>query len=201
MKEHTTFFSDGDGQVYEAEINTNLNETSFNDNHSRGSKVEVEIDPFAGLPNARDAKTIPESLSAAFNKILEVKIDEITYRYRELSFIEQLSLGTNPFLTEALKIYNPGDDKLDEDEFVQNLLENKNEEELDKLTYQANLHRDKVLLESLVEMKSGNDIIAINAEVVAALKVELKDDLYSVILKEGTVEENTVRQFPNNTEE
>ena len=199
MLEHTTFFSDGDGQAYEAEIDANTNETSsFNRNIS--GKATVEIDPFAGLPIARDAKTIPKSLSGAFNKFLEVQIDGITYRYRELSFIEQLSLGTNPFLSEALSIYNPDDNKLDEEEFVKNLM-NKDPDELDKMTYQANLHRDKLLLESLVEMKADNDIIAITAEVIATLKVELKDQLYSIITKEGTAEEKAVHQFSDKPKE
>ena len=121
MKEHTTFFSDGTGQAYEAEIEkTNNNEIPpLNNKSTRSTVVE---NPFEGLPTARDAKTIPKSLSSAFTKILQAEFDGIIYTYREMSFLEQLSLGTNPYLDHALTIYNAEDDKLDEEEFVKNLI-------------------------------------------------------------------------------
>ena len=150
--------------------------------------------PFQGMPTARDAKSIPPSLAAAFNKINEHAIDGITYRFREVSFLELLSLGTNPFLNDVVSSLGK-DDELDTEQYVTSLT-SRDPEELEKMVEDAKIHRDTVLLHSLEEMSAGDDKMEITAEVIATMKEDVKDALYSIISGEGTAETNAVRRFP-----
>ena len=202
MQQKTRVISNGDG-TWERAWRTDVPDTPHDGTQgAQGAFVNPsapptastdEHDPFAGKPTHLDAKNIPAGLADAFNKKLEHTIGTITYRYRESSWMELLSLGTNPFLMETLQAgeLNPLDD-----DFMSKLSAMP-EDELELLNAQSKLHRDKVLLHFLTEIQGGEDRVSVDAGIIAAMREDTKNELYTVITGEGTAELEAVRQFPD----
>lgn len=197
--EHYTAVSDGNGTIDRGEVD--VDESSITPpvfEKSNRTVEHVESNPFADLPTYRDAKSIPPSLASVFNKIMEYEQDGVTYRYREISFLELLSLGTNPFMLEMLDTMG-GDEEIDTKQMMEDL-QNRDPDELMQMTAQAKIHRDKVLLRSLVDIRAGEDVIAVDASVIATMQDPIRDALYDVISGGETAETEAVAEFPEGTD-
>jgi len=190
---HTTVISGGggDGDWVEARREPESPSSGV------GRHVPLEENPFDGLPTAMEEKAVPASLASAFNLIKETTIDKITYRYRVLTFIDSLSFGTNPFLAEAL--VNMGNGKEDAvEDFVSNLSQ-RDPAELDEMVAETKLHRDRVLLHSVIDMRSGEDSMDITDAIIASMQDGVKERLYDLVLgEEGAAETKAVRRFSGN---
>ena len=203
------FTSDGMGNMTEAVLDHGGARRGEFHAEQRGDRRRAptfdddgEDNPFAGLSTHRDAKSIPDAFAHAFNKVDETEYQGITYRYRMLTFLEQHVLGTNPFTIEALQVYNEDDDVLDMQEFAEHLkvLRDDDPETFDGMVEQAGVHRDKVLLKALIEMRVGDQRLPINAEIIASMKSDVRDHLHEVIIKGGTADHEAVRRFSGGTQ-
>lgn len=152
-----------------------------------------ESNPLDGLSKYREAKTIPKGFESVFNKILEHEYQGVVYRYREVSFMELISMGSNPYLLEA--IGSAMDDKSVE-QFIEDLSQ-KPEHEVSEMTAKAYAHRNKVLLHSLVDMKVKDQTMEITDDIIAAMKEDVLEELYSIISGDRTAETQAVRRFPS----
>ena len=198
------FTSDGMGNMTEALLDHGgARRSRFHAEQRQGRRDaptmpdDDDPNPFDGLDTYRDAKSIPDAFAHAFNKVSETEFEGITYRYRMLSFLEQHVLGTNPFTIEALQIYNEEDDDLDIQAFGEHLnaLKDDDPEEFERMVKQAGVHRDKVLLKALIEMRVGEQRLPINAEIIASMKTDVREHLHHVIIKGGTADQEAVRRF------
>lgn len=195
--EHFTAISDGNGTIDRGEVDVDDSSITPPVFEKSNRTVEhVESNPFAELPKYRDAKTIPPSLASVFNKILEHELDGVTYRYRETKFLELLSLGTNPFMVEMLETIGTDKD-VDTEQFVKDITE-RDPEELAQMTAQAQVHRNKVLLHSLIDIRVGDDVIEVDESVIASMQESIRDKLYGVISGGETAETKAVAEFPEN---
>ena len=197
---HFTAVSDGTGQILRGEVDVDeIQDTPprFNSEGSNATRKVVN-DPFANLPKYRDAKSIPSALASVFNKILEHERDSVTYRYRELSFMELLTLGTNPFMLEMLESIDGGE-AVDTEQFVKEIQE-RDPDEVAQMTAEAKIHRDKVLLHSLVDIRAGDNVMEVDASVIATMQEPIRNGLYEVISGGATAETQAVGEFPENAD-
>ena len=197
--EHFTAISDGNGNIEAGEVDVdNMDARRAFGNASKPTVRHVTENPFEGLSQYRDAQTIPKSLAGVFNKIIEHEHEGVTFRYRELSFMELLSLGTNPFMLEMLESMG-SEEKIDTETMVRQLQE-RDPDELAEMTAEAKIHRDKVLLRSLVDIRAGEDVIEVDAGVIATMQESVRDALYDVISGGETAETEAVAEFPEGTD-
>lgn len=166
-------------------------------NPAAGYEAPDEDNPFEGMSQYMDANRIAPAFAGVFNKVMEHEYRGVCYRYREVSLMELLTLGTNPFLLEAMSSLQS---KRTTEEYREELA-SKSPDEIKSMTAQAKLHRNKVLLHSLIDMRVGSDVMNITAEHIAAMQDDVLDNLYSVISGEGTAETEAVRQFPDESGE
>lgn len=157
--------------------------------------------PFAGIDSAVDASKIPQAFQSLFTKYMECEIDGFTFRYRELSLADIISVGGNPFLEEIINIDFGEDEEANrallEDRFAKMLqVPDDQQAELDRITA---IHRDKVILLSLKSIKKGEEVFdEITPEIIIWLQERVREELYRVILMRNLddVETQTVRRFP-----
>ena len=92
-----------------------------------------------------------------------------------------------------------GDEEIDTKQMMEDL-QNRDPDELMQMTAQAKIHRDKVLLRSLVDIRAGEDVIAVDASVIATMQDPIRDALYDVISGGETAETEAVAEFPEGTD-
>ena len=116
----TEILSDGMGNWERA--STNKIDKKYNDDAqitdevlSQNRNIIEARNTFKDLPTHIEAKKIPDAFSNAFNKILEVEHEGITYRYKELNFMELLAHGQNPYSLELTRLAAQNPDKEQED--------------------------------------------------------------------------------------
>ena len=148
---------------------------------------------FQDLPTHIEAKNIPDAFAKAFNKILEFEYDGITYRYKELNFMELLAHGQNPYSLELTRIANSDKDK-DKDEILEDFERLPIEQKLD-LQITEDMRRKNLLNDSLVDMRVGEEVLKIDSKIINSMTQEVRDHLFGVITREGAAETEAIDRF------
>ena len=175
--QHVVGTSDGDGNIIEMELNPDEVDGHF---PGQNDMQTPEENPFEGLSTVKEEGSIPDSMAHIFNKICEVEIDGVTFKYREITELDRVSLGENPMMVEALTAYDQNSADLDAIRFAESLSA-RSQDEIYQLSRNVALYRDKVLLISLISMRCGDEEIEISEEHIAAMTDKVKNDLQDII--------------------
>ena len=160
--------------------------------------------PFEGLDSALDPSRVPKAFQSLFTKYHTHEIDGFIFHYNEMALADIIAVGGNPFLEEIINADFTEDEDANRaklDALFSQMLEVSDEEraELDRTT---RLHRDKVILQCLRKIQTGDEVLdKIDPQIVISLDENIREELYKVILM-GNVEETAmVRRFPGNVED
>lgn len=184
----TVITSDGEGNWESAEV-----VPDEGDLQAQNRLIVESQHTMKGLPSYIEAKKIPSVFSKAFNKILECVCEGITYRYKELNFMELLAHGQNPYSLELTRLASERqDDNTDDilEDFELLPIEKKLE-----LASVEDMRRKNLLTDSLVDMRVGDEVLEITAEIVNAMTQDTIESLFKVLTREGEAETEAVERF------
>ena len=158
------------------------------------NKMIVEAqNTFADVPSHIDSKKIPKAFQRAFNKILEHEYDGITYRYKELDFMDLLAHGQNPYSLELMRLAGGVPDR-DPDKVMQTFESIPIERKLE-LAQTESIRRKNLLKDSLIDMSCDGATLPIDVQIINAMTPDIIEELFKVITREGEGEAEAVARF------
>ena len=192
MREVVDFETDGD--QHEGGDQDKGQEEGITKETVNQNKMIVEAqNTFENLPTHIDSKKIPKAFQKAFNKLLECEHDGITYRYKELDFMDLLAHGQNPYSLELMRLAGGVPDR-DPDKVLQ-LFESIPIERKLELAQTESIRKKNLLKDSIIEMSSEGVTLPINEEYINAMTPDVIEHLFKVITREGEGEAEAVARF------
>ena len=188
----TRVVSKGDGswsEVQETAENEGITPELLKNNRA---VVEAQ-NTFKGLPSSIDNDKIPEAFRKAFNKNLETEHEGITYRYKDLDFMELLSYGQNPYSLELTRLAQENPD--DSNEEILKKFNNLEFRDLLDIAITDDMRKKNLLKASLIDMRVGDEVLEITPEHINSMTVDLREYLYNVITKQREAEDQAVLRF------
>lgn len=186
----TVINSDGEGGWDSAHIEDDVSGTEFQDQNK--SIIEAQ-NTFGDISSYIDAKKVPDAFSRAFNKILEHEYDGITYRYKDLTFMELLSHGQNPFTVELTRLVSEHPN--DTDDQVLQRMEDMSVQDKFELAATETMRQKNILKDALIDMRVGDEVLEVTPEIVNAMTHEVFEHLFKVITREGEAETEALKRF------